>query len=185
MKLCDIINNVTKKRPCYDISTLAEEFKIYDVEWDENEKIASYYYQVWLCTDTWVGGKVYFFEDIPVCLSWKPGRKSDEEIHWISTELAMKVKEYIYSLRCEEEYSISIIRDQDMEEDMGSGYQVSYASQLINKDVIHKYTKEPLKVIDTYRTDITSQRIKVEYPDERQETIDIDDIEIPYLIDSI
>ena len=181
MKLSEIINNVVKTDPSHDIDRLAEEFRVYDVYWDDSKKISAYFYQVWQCTDTWVGGKVYFFEDTPVCISWQPARKSSEEIYWISNELAMKVKDYIFSLRQEDEYPINTI--QDMEEEMGTGYQVSYACQLLTKDVIHKYTKEPLKVLDTYRSEIIAHRIKVEYLDGRQEDIELEDVEIPYLVD--
>jgi hypothetical protein len=76
------------------------EFEIY--EWLEqpsgNERLTFCYYHRWICTDTQVGIRVWYYDDVPVCISWKPYRKSNEKFGWISTELFNKVKHYALSL---------------------------------------------------------------------------------------
>lgn len=76
------------------------EFEIYDyVSQPENEERLTYcYYHRWICTDTEVGIRVWYFDDRPVCISWQSSRKSDEEFAWLSEEDFKEVKNYCLSL---------------------------------------------------------------------------------------
>ena len=57
------------------------------------EGMIAYYSSLsWICTDTRVGLKFYFFNDELVCLSFQEGRKCDEEFEWVSVEARNKVR---------------------------------------------------------------------------------------------
>lgn len=84
---------------------------------DINETRLTYcYYNSWICTDSLVGIKVWYFDDKPVCISWKPYRKSTETFSWISEEDFNKVKDYAYSfytkdIQCDDISTDDIIDD--------------------------------------------------------------------------
>lgn len=91
------------------------EFEIYDwfVQPNGNERLTYCYYHKWICTDTEVGIRVWYFDNEPVCISWKPYRKSKEEFGWISKEKFNDVKKYTISLlkKNDDDFKVNIIDD--------------------------------------------------------------------------
>lgn len=104
-KLDKIINEIDTSKmetKFVDLMPLSEgEFEIY--EWleqpSDNVRLTYCYYYRWICTDTEVGIRVWYFDNKPVCVSWQPYRKSGEEFGWISEEDYNNVKKYLHSLR--------------------------------------------------------------------------------------
>lgn len=134
--LRELIKNVNKsdlRLKCSpDFEGLANSLGIYDVIYSEDERLKAYFIKVWHCTDSWVGIRAYFFDDVFVAISEQKGRKWDEEFEFVSVELAKKVRDYIVDLKKVEEFSPSIIKilDEEIEDDT---YCIEYAEQIIHK----------------------------------------------------
>lgn len=90
----------TSKMEHIEISSMCEDIGIYD--WPEqpsgDERLKYCYYQSWICTDTKVGIRVWYFDDRAVCVSYKPYRKHTEDFYWFSKEYYHGVKTYLESL---------------------------------------------------------------------------------------
>lgn len=117
MKIKEIINDIKKNynNECWvSVQDLAENIGLNVFIDKENEKIKAYYFVHWLCTDTHVGGKIYYYEDDPVAISWQQTRKGDEDLYWLNKDAFIKVKDYLFSL-CE--FNLKCIdKDEDLEE---------------------------------------------------------------------
>lgn len=141
MKLKDIINKLDKSlmnEEYVSISDLAEELDIFDV-WGgvTQDKLKCYWIAAHLCTDTWVGWRAYFLEDILAAVSYQPARKSDETFHWVSEYAYISVRDYILSLRDEEDGGLDIdILDPNL--DIGDHYPIEYAGQFLKSEVLYK-----------------------------------------------
>jgi hypothetical protein len=99
----DISKRITKGVEFYDMCQT--QFQIYDyfIQPEHTERLTYCYYHRWICTDTEVGIRVWYFDFVPVCVSWKPYRKSSETYGWISKEDFCKVRDYVISLKVEDD----------------------------------------------------------------------------------
>lgn len=72
----------------------------------------------WMCTDTNVGIYAYFFDGEFVALSFQSARKSDINIKWMYTDAARRVREFIRSLRDQDdEIDVKlIVRDEGLDD---------------------------------------------------------------------
>ena len=82
-------------------SMCGSEFEIYEYLYQSEDlpKLTYCYYHRWICTDTEVGIRIWYFENKPVCISYKPYRKSDETFGWLSKNDFEKVRTYAISLQ--------------------------------------------------------------------------------------
>lgn len=144
---------------------------------ENNVRLKCYWVSYHLCTDTWVGIRAYFLDDTFVAISYQPARKSDEKFEWVSLNLAKKVREYILSLKEEDDLNISIL--DTLDEELGDGYGVNYAEQVLYKKVLHKNTL--CKVVRDNSRKYGQDSITIEY---QGATIDVDvkDILCPWNI---
>lgn len=147
MKIKDLIVNLDRSESTQtdiDLDDLACQFNLYsNFKFDyEQTRLTSYWVRSWMCTDTWVGYKVYFFDDIPVAFSSQTARKSSEEIEWVSEDAYRKVKEYISSFA--EQEPISIL---NLEEEIPDTYKISYASQWLNINDTALFNSKEVKVL--------------------------------------
>ena len=183
MKLKDIIANIDKSdknSSSVDIDRMINDMGIYGYISQDADRLKAYYFLNWQCTDTFVGGRAYFFDDELVATTWQDARKSSEDFEWVSKDAYKTIRNYLLSLIEENEQSIEIV---DLEQDFGVGYPVSYGSQLIIDNVIYKPTGETVKVIKKYRDmeDIKKWKlIQIAYSDGRKEEVGIEDILVPY-----
>lgn len=113
---------------------------LYDAK--ENDKLKCYYVANSYCTDTIVGIKAFFYkesstvDDTLVAISRKPSRGSKELVYWTSLNLKNKVAEYCKSLitiHCH----LSQFNELDLEQEMGVGYRVEYASNFLTDRVLY------------------------------------------------
>lgn len=113
-EILETIDTSKMEDDCFvDIYSMCEsEFEIY--EWlnqpKDNVRLTCCYYHSWTCTDTEVGIRVWYLDNNPVCISWQPFRKSNEEFGWLSQEAFDGVKAYIVSLQ-DNEVKASILSD--------------------------------------------------------------------------
>ena len=138
MYLLDVLKKVNKSKESEEkvyISYFAENvLGIYDIHnWDDQSRLTSYYVLNWYCTDSVVGFKVYFFDDVPVAISSQSGRKCSENFQWVSKQLYQKVKDYINSFSEDEEDIIDLI---DENQYIPETFNVDYYCQMM------KYHKE-------------------------------------------
>jgi hypothetical protein len=171
---------------CYEYPVNWNDFNVYEKGFGE-----------WMCTDSAVGSVAYFYEDTLVAFSYQSGRKSARAFAWVSLELAQKVKEHILAIIDEDdELNVSVIETTDFEEDMGVGFVVHYASQLLTKNVIYKHTGESVHVIkdfysemykeDKYKDksithDMTFHGVVIKFSDGREELVYLNkDILVPW-----
>lgn len=153
MRLIDAINNIDKSESNKDwvnLPKIAEELRLEYYDYEEQDVLTSYWIGNWYCTDTWVGYKVYFFNDEPVAFSSQMARKSDEEIKWFNMCCALKVRDYILSLIKEKNFD-DYIDIQDINEEIGEGYKIHYNSNIIHKDKAVLDSKS-VKIIERVRT---------------------------------
>lgn len=148
MKLSELIHKVDRSErnsSSADIDDFSRVLGLDDrMGWhDEFERRVKGYFLIrWYCTDTWVGYRVYFMDDEPVATSSQRGRKSDEEIEFVSLEAAQKVKDFIKSLEGEEEFNPPLA---DMDEEIPElTYTVSFSSQLLVDE--GTWNGQPVKV---------------------------------------
>lgn len=144
MKLKDIIANLdksAKNMDGVDLEAMSTEVGYVSNSWlisqdRDNPRMKSYWIANHICTDTWVGYRAYFLDDVFVCCSHQGARKSDEVYTWVSVEAKIQVKEYIKSLDTVaiEEEEASLL---DMEEDMGDGYPIQYTEQMLRNKVLY------------------------------------------------
>lgn len=192
MNTLDIIKNIDKseKNTSYvNVEDVMNDISNVYHGWPENENIRlkAYHFAKWYCTDSWVGGRIYFLDDEAVAISWQTGRKSSEDFDWISKESIKKTKEYLSTLYTnEDEDTGSVISKEDLEKELGAGFNVSYGGQLLTKEVIHK-NGEIVKVVDTWNSyeDIKKwKEIEIEFQNGEQkgekEIVQLSDVLVPF-----
>lgn len=155
MKLKDLINRVDKQEKFKDkiyIGSIAEELFNENISnYDDQDRLVAYFVGSWYCTDTFVGYRVYFFDNEPVAVSSQTGRKMDEVFEWVSQEAFKKVKDYIYSFKeaAEEEQAVLLNPDEEV-----STYKIMFNSQLFD---YHKgiplYNGEKVKIVECEKKD--------------------------------
>lgn len=121
-KLETLLASVTEdqKHNCYSCDRLCEEFRIYEsvMDYDSvDQHIKCADLITWICTDTKVGLKAYYLDDILICISFQPYRKSDENFYWIGKEEYLKTRNFFLSLLDEENNinEIDSFDDEDFE----------------------------------------------------------------------
>lgn len=103
----EILKNLDKSKPEEAFFDLAESMDIY--EYITEDKLVFYWVKSWICTDTMVGLKVYFYNDKAIAIGIKPYRKYDLQLYWINIKTYEQVRKYIESLIKDDEYNIQVI----------------------------------------------------------------------------
>jgi hypothetical protein len=138
MKLQEIIDRIDKSEneSEYSISNdLYDELEL-EQQYDNAHRLTSYFFGSHLCTDTHVGYKAYFLDDVFVCYSKQTCRRGSEFFYWKDIESKNNVRDYLLSLQIKSvddgKYNIC-----DMEEDFGDGYGlVEYRGQFIGGNLL-------------------------------------------------
>jgi len=193
MKLRELISKINKsdkfKNIIY-IGDIAESvfnlFNIYD--YSEQTRLVSYYYGSWYCTDSYVGFKVYFFDDEAVAVTYQGGRKGDEEFTWLSKEAYIKVRDYVITFQQPDDENFNFTTC-TLDEEMGDTYKIHFNGQLFD---YHKniplYKGENVKIIKADRDSKDrkgwgiNQILTIEYSDKRTEEVNINELDFPFNI---
>lgn len=190
MKLKEVIENVNISEnddQWIDFDTIGEDlgFNYIDLENIDtlkNNLLRSTYITGHLCTDSMVGFEAFFLGEDFVCLTHQSARKSSKEvIGWGSEELAEKTKAYIKSLIPEQmkEMDIEII---DMTQEMGDGFFVGSAEQLIHSQFLYNGHMVDLVKRVRHNEDGSRNSEDIIINDQGTEkTISVKDITIPFL----
>lgn len=133
----DFNNPRLQSAPAWE--TLSELFDIYGLHWSNDKRLKSVFIQVWYCTDTYVGLRAYFLDDVFIATSWQPNRKSDEEFTFTSIEAARMLKDYLFSLLEEtSEIDINVFKEDDLDEEFEDTFTVEYNSQILHNKVYYE-----------------------------------------------
>lgn len=103
MNIQEAINNLVKsdKTKNYgDFEKLCSALGTHSIGWSQEleDKIERYYVQSWLCTDTYVGVCIYFFEDQPFAISTQQCRKCEEVFSFFDEALVAKVRLFLHEI---------------------------------------------------------------------------------------
>lgn len=185
MNLKEIIEVVKPKRkPSYSGGNLYEDLTGVH-EWissDEAVLLTEAYYEKWQCTDTWVGKVVYFLRDEAVAISSQDGRKCQKDFMWISRRTAEITRDYLQSLIPPDQENFNVLTVEDLEVDLGSGYSVTFGSELLTKTLYAK-DNQKVEVVEVFRAyeNVNNWRfVVVEFEDGTQRKMRLDKFQIPY-----
>lgn len=191
MKIKDIINKVDKSKQFEDGVSLYDfansEFNLDINYYEEQKRLTSYFIGSWYCTDSFVGYKVYFFDDEPVAVSSQIGRKMDEEIEWISAESYNKVRDFIITFLEHKDPNITLC---NLDEELGDSYKISYNEQLfdyhrdialyngIKVKIIEKHKGKKINKLKQYEPSL----VKIKLPDSSEQWLELNELDFPYNI---
>lgn len=182
MKLRDLIARVDRSEKNTDDAQVEDFARLFDLylSWDDKfgARVKKHWIYNWYCTDTYVGLAAYYMDGEPVAVSFQSGRKSDEEIEFVSKEAATKVREFIVTLLEPEEPSYPVA---NLDEELPDTYTVSYGEQLLTDT--GRYQGQEVKVVHTYRGyDEIKQwgNVDVRLPTGDVITVELDKMEFDY-----
>lgn len=79
--------------------------QIYDLDWDKIEaRMKCYWLHRWYCGDSYVGVRVYYFDDKPLVVSIQTGRKMREEFEFLDRDTALEARAFMSSCAPEPEF---------------------------------------------------------------------------------
>ena len=191
MKIRDIVNKVDKSSQFEDSVSLVDfassEFDL-QIDYYENQKrLTSYFIGSWYCTDSFVGHKVYFFDDEPVAVSSQTGRKMNEEIEWISAESYNKVREFVLTFLEHKDPNITLC---DLDEELGESYKIEFHGQLFSyhKDIALYYGNK-VKIIECHKGNEFNDKkqyepslVKIKLSDNSEKWLELKELDFPYNI---
>lgn len=163
------------------IADISEELNMDVYNYDDQDRLTSFFIGNWQCTDTTVGYKVYFLDEEPVAISIKPARKSDEEFEWVSKEGLKKVKEYILSFTEESDKHIAYFA---LDDEMDTTYKIHYNSNLYNYHLgIPLLEGKPVKIIELEKKEEgygIEKNVKIRQADNSEKWIDVSKLDFPF-----
>lgn len=146
--LIKLVDKSDKNSNDGDIGDFCQALNMQDsLGWSQrfSDEVQGYWLIKWLCTDTWVGCRVYFLDGEPVAISNQSARKNSERIEFISQEAVDKMRKLITDIMGEEDQFTPIMANMDeVIEDLT--YTVSYAEALLVSEGIYMGT--PVKVVE-------------------------------------
>lgn len=147
MKIKEAFDKVLKTKEnesCADIDNFSEILGLnFYIGWSEefDNRVKGYYLWNWMCTDTVVGGTLYFFDGKPLAFGFQSARKSGETIKFYSKEIAEELRSFIISLAEDEEVDLL-----NLEEEISDSYSIQYAGQLMCSHKFGKVGGEPVEI---------------------------------------
>lgn len=139
MLMKDIIKKF-KRSPSHevyiDFEDIAEDIGM-SLDFDYHElnilgsRFKSYWWQRWRCTDTIVGIKLYYLDDVFVLMSLKTSRSSPTTFKWSNKESRDKIKSEL--LKCLKEPADNEFETIDFNEDWEVKHTLEHASQVVEE----------------------------------------------------
>lgn len=189
MKMSELVKRLdrtARNREMIDSTELGYELDIHDMDYIQDEilsqRLQSFWAGEWLCTDTVVGYKVYFFDNEPVCWSAKTARKSDENFFWFSQEKAEQVRKYLLELQLENESPLSVELCDLENDDIGTGYTIDFSGQLLSNHKKAMLDGKSVTIIEKLKhSDLNIDTdLIVEFEDGSQRCENIEQLEFPF-----
>ena len=118
-----------------DWEELSRILNVEGLYYSNDERLKAYHVKTWYCTDSYVGIRVYFLDNKPVAISNQNGRKSSEDFGFISKEVVKEVRDYLFSLVEENDFTQVDILD-GLDDEIPSTYKIEYNSQILHKTAL-------------------------------------------------
>lgn len=179
MTIAEIVHKVNKTKEFEDTIEMCDfAEKAYNLyigsNWHEQTRLIAYYIGDWQCSEYRVGYRVYFFDNKPVAISSKLGRKMSEDFEWLSKEDYHMVRNYVMA------FAQYIIPLANLDEELGESYKVSYYSQMYEHHLNNAiYNSKHVKIVNHRYGDLATS-VQIEYPFGKRVWVDIDDLSFPY-----
>lgn len=183
MKLADIAKKIDKSKineSEIDITDFSTEFNC-DFKYVDQDRLKAYYIGNWCCTDSWVGWRMYFFDEEPVAFSFQPGRKCDQEFEWFSKEKALKVRDYLLSLMSKDDEELGL-NFRNINDDIGEGFKIQFNNQIINPDKA-TYNGEQIYILERIKDDPDygiDQNLKIKLKSGEEKVVNIKDLDFKF-----
>lgn len=145
-----------------------------------NSRVKGYWLIRWMCTDTWVGKRVYFLDDKPVAVSMQTARKNDEYIEFLDKESAESIREFIFELNEVDTPSFPIV---DQEEELDEFYNFDLTDYFLESEGF--VDGKPVKIInrewwpEPEKRGYVCYHCKVEFEDGTQEVVEAEKVLFP------
>jgi hypothetical protein len=152
------------------------------LSWDDDfaARVKKHWLSKWYDSDSWVGTAVYTMDGRAVAVGTCNSRKADEDVEFLSAEIAEEMRTFILSLSEPDPAPVA-----DLERDIGDGYTVNYGSELLADKGF--YRGQPVEVLSCWNGhhDVPSKEwslATVRLPDGATERIHLKDLVIPYCL---
>ena len=179
MNLQYILDNLDKSRnnsSSIAWETLHQLFKLPIANWYNQSRITSYYISNWICTDTVIGNKAYFFDGVPFAISFQKYRKSDEVFKFITGFDTDIIRDYLISLVESPEYEVSYT---NLDAEYGSGQPLEYSESIMAFKIY--YNGILCDVIGKYNIYGSECRlVDIKYPNGEVSTVELNKCLVPY-----
>jgi hypothetical protein len=177
-KLISEINESNKTNPSWE--RLADIFNIYDLYWSDDPRLKCYFIRKWLCTDTYVGARVYFLDNKFICYSIQSARKSDEDFSFLSKELAEKLRNYLQSL-VEIRYYYELMEEDELDKVISSTFKIQYNSQILHEEAfLNGELVQIIKTIYPWNDKRYFHTVEVKLPSGENIEVDCRDLDFEY-----
>lgn len=170
------VNKVIEFEDTIEMCDFAEKaFDLYiGSDWYEQTRLLSYYIGDWDCSGYRVGYRVYFFDDKPVAVSSKLGRKMSEEFEWLTKEDYYMVRNYVMTFA---QYTIHLA---NLDEELGESYKVSFYSEMYKHHLNNAIYNSKFVKIVSHDYKYLTKTVEIEYPDGNTEWVPINELSFPY-----
>lgn len=181
MKLIDIANSIDKSssnEAHVDLEDLCHELDVDAAMYVEQDRIKSYWVGNWYCTETYVGYRMYFFDDEPVAFSIQSARKNEENFRWFSKDVAIKVKNYLLTLIPTTDLYVETC---DINEDIGEGFSINFNSQILHPEKA-TFNNEKVEIIERIKNSNygTDSELKIRLSNGEEKIVDIEELEFGF-----
>ena len=181
MTIRDIAKKIDKSRENEDyvvLERVAESLEINNFYYygDEQKRLRAYWIGYWLCTDSWVGWRMYFFDGQFVAISEQKGRKCSEDFEWVSRDAAEKVRRFLLDLISADELGVDLC---NLDEDLGDSYKIAFPNQVLNWDKA-RYKGQPIELVRKEPRPSISTSILIKTRDTQEEyLVDLVELDFP------
>lgn len=143
----ELINNVDRSesnRDYLNMDELQREFNLWDnlteAAYQDDLPLKMYYLAKSFDTDSYIGYRVYYFDNEPVCFSNQRGRKCNEDFEWVSESAYNKVYSWFTTLidKPNNIDNITILSDEDLDCHCSIGWECESASEVLSESLIYK-----------------------------------------------
>jgi hypothetical protein len=165
-----IIDNIDRsenslQKTHVDWEALSEIFNINDLYWSDNERLKSYFFKKWYCTDTLVGAEAHFLDDKLVAISFQAARKSSKDFYFINKKSSNKLRNYLLSLlESNNDHHLQYVDDASLDEEIDSTFKINYNTQILQKTAFYQG-----ELVDILKTHYDYNK----FPDKHFHTVEI------------
>lgn len=178
MKLIDVANKIDKSSENeveVNINSLEDELGV-DVSWLEPERVKSFWLGKWICSDTEVGHRLYFFDDKPVAISIQNYRRDEEHFFWFEEEDALKVREYLLSAGKEEKpFGVKV---KSIYDNYGDGFRLRFSANIPEDNRGVSYNKQKVEIDEEFYKDrySTNDIVVIKMLDDSSKEVNISEL---------